>query len=185
MTKEQAVYSPSMNYVDILLALPMFWGAYKGFKRGILIELALFAALFTGLYAAVKFSDYTSIFLHEQYAVEEQYLPFISFLVTFGAVVLAILFFAKLLERVLMALFVNIFNQLAGLLFGMIKMALIMSVVINLFLSINTRTHLVSQSKFEGSYLFEPLSKLAPLIIPKFDEIDLFHFLQSETDPVI
>jgi uncharacterized membrane protein required for colicin V production len=29
-----------MNYLDFILAVPLVWGAYKGYQRGIVFEIA-------------------------------------------------------------------------------------------------------------------------------------------------
>ncbi len=42
-----------MNWLDIGIAVPLVWGAYVGFKKGLVIELASLAALILGIYAAI------------------------------------------------------------------------------------------------------------------------------------
>jgi len=38
-----------MNYFDIMIAIPLIWGIYKGFKKGFIIEIASFIALGLGI----------------------------------------------------------------------------------------------------------------------------------------
>jgi membrane protein required for colicin V production len=46
-----------MNYLDIILAIPLLWGLYKGVSKGIIKELASLVALIVGIYGAVHFAD--------------------------------------------------------------------------------------------------------------------------------
>lgn len=48
-----------MNYIDIILLLPLLYGAYRGFSRGLIIEVATLLGLLLGVYIAIKFSGYT------------------------------------------------------------------------------------------------------------------------------
>ena len=56
----------SWNYLDILIAIPLLWGAYKGYTKGLIIEAASLAALVIGVYGAYRFSDLTSGFLQDK-----------------------------------------------------------------------------------------------------------------------
>ena len=56
-----------MNYLDIILAIPLLWGLYKGISKGIVKELAALIAL-AGVYGAVHFADNIHPYLKEQFA---------------------------------------------------------------------------------------------------------------------
>jgi len=49
-----------MNYLDIILVLPLIIGAWRGFKKGFIIELFTLLALLVGLYAGIHFSDFVA-----------------------------------------------------------------------------------------------------------------------------
>ncbi|MBK7682201.1 MAG: CvpA family protein [Bacteroidetes bacterium] len=46
-----------MNYLDFIIAIPLVWGAYKGFQRGFIFEIAMIIGLVLGLYLAFKMSS--------------------------------------------------------------------------------------------------------------------------------
>ena len=52
-----------MNFLDFIFIALFLFAAWKGFKRGFVIELFTFLALFLGLYAGIHFSNFVSIFL--------------------------------------------------------------------------------------------------------------------------
>ena len=41
-----------MNYLDFIIAVPLLWGAWKGFQRGIIFEIAMLIGIILGLYLA-------------------------------------------------------------------------------------------------------------------------------------
>ena len=79
-----------MNYLDIILAIPLLWGLYKGVSKGIVKELAALLALIAGIYGAVHFADNIHPYLKEQFAIESSFVPIVSFTITFIVIVLAV-----------------------------------------------------------------------------------------------
>mgnify|MGYP000562854965 CR=1 FL=1 len=110
-----------MNYLDILLVLPLIYGGWRGFKKGFIIELFTLLALLVGIYAGIHFSDYVSNALSEQ-GVTTKYLPVIAFTITFLGVGAMVFFGGKALERVIKLVALSPLNKIAGLIFGALKM---------------------------------------------------------------
>lgn len=45
-----------MNFLDVIIAVPLVYGAYKGFQKGLLFEVAMIIGLILGVYLGFKFS---------------------------------------------------------------------------------------------------------------------------------
>ena len=45
-----------MNYLDIIIAIPLVWGIVIGFKKGFVIEIASLIAILAGVYGSIHFS---------------------------------------------------------------------------------------------------------------------------------
>ena len=58
--------------IDIVLAIPIIWGAIRGFRRGLILEVTSLVALFLGAYAALFFSDVAAQWLDAQFASKTQ-----------------------------------------------------------------------------------------------------------------
>ena len=58
-----------MNYLDIVLALFLVYGAYNGFKKGLIIEIATLIALCLGIYGSILFSDQTAVYLQQEFEI--------------------------------------------------------------------------------------------------------------------
>ena len=50
-----------MNYLDVILIVPILWGLLRGVKNGIIKELTGFVALICGVYGAIKPVGYCMI----------------------------------------------------------------------------------------------------------------------------
>jgi len=149
-----------MSKVDIILAIPLLWGAFIGFKKGLILELASLVGLILGIYGALKFSDYTAQQLGEYVEISIEWIGLISFLLTFLLIVFGVFILAKMLDKALKLIALGLVNRLLGLLFGLLKYALITSVLFYFFNNLNNQFHFVTETSLEGSILIEPIQAL-------------------------
>ena len=48
-----------MNYIDIVILLFLLYGAFRGFSKGLIIEVATLAGLILGVFIAIRYSPFT------------------------------------------------------------------------------------------------------------------------------
>ena len=171
-----------MNIIDIILIVPIAWFAYKGFKRGFVIELTSLVALVLGIYAALYFSGYAATFLIENIHLDAKYISVGSFIVTFIVVVFLVYWLGKILEKVINIVALGFVNKMAGGIFGLLKAAVFLSIVILLVNRFNDE--LISTDKKEGSMLYTPVEGIAPLLLNRLKQWDLddSHLKQLQED---
>ncbi len=155
-----------MNYIDIILAAILLWAAYRGFSKGFIIHAASLAALLLGIFGAIRFSDVTARLLIQKFDFTSQYLPVISFAITFVVIVVAVHLFARLLDKLVKAVALGFVNRIAGVLFALIKTAFIISIILVILNTIDRRLSFLPHQQIEKSYLYKPLSNLAPALFP-------------------
>jgi membrane protein required for colicin V production len=63
---------------------------------------------------------------------------------------------------------IGVINKLLGALFGGLKIALILSVLLLVFDRFNNTLSLVSEEELEDSILYKPVASIAPMILPQF-----------------
>jgi membrane protein required for colicin V production len=162
-----------MNFLDIIILIPLLWFTYKGFVKGFVIELAMLAALLLGIYAALHFSGFTADFLTKQFEMKPQVLNLVSFAVTFIVVIFLVYLVGKGLEKVINLVMLGFINKLAGAAFGLIKTAFILSVLIYFINQVDKTNTLLSKENREESFLFNHVESIAPAIFPmlRLDEI--------------
>ena len=162
-----------MNYFDIVIIIPLVWGAYKGFKKGFIIEIASFIALGLGIWGGMRFSSISAKYLSDAFEISEKVMPLISFAVTFIAIVVVIFMLAKMLQKIITMVALGFINRAAGALFGMLKFSLIMSVLINFANIINAQVPFIETEMKNTSILYAPMGKVSQIIIPGLKEISI------------
>ena len=155
-----------MNYLDIILVIPLLWGLYKGISRGIVKELATLVALIAGIYGAVHFADNIHPYLKEQFAIESSFLPIISFAVTFIVIVLAVKLIGFIVDKILKAVALGIISRLLGGVFGVLKTAFILSALLLIINTFDYYIKLIPVEQKKQSVLYKPISNMIPSIMP-------------------
>lgn len=167
-----------MGFIDIVLALFLASGFYKGFKNGLFIELASLISFIIGIYAAIKFSYIVSGFLAKNVSWSPKTIQVSAFIITLLLVIIAIRLLAKALTGVADFAFLGWINNFAGALFATIKSALFAGIVLSLFQKVNINNRIVSEKTQENSLLFNPCVKTAEIILPVLT--DWFEDLKSK-----
>ena len=171
-----------MNFFDLIIIIPLIWGGFKGYKKGLIIELASLVALGLGIWGGLKFSSLTASYLGGVFNISEQLMPLISFAITFILIVVAVFALAKLLQKVVKMVALSLVNRIAGIAFGALKFALIISVILTIFDGVNSKIEMVTPEMKESSLLYHPISILAPTIIPGFKEVNMENIVDAPID---
>jgi len=162
-----------MNWLDIVLAIPLLWFMYKGFRNGLIIELASLAALILGIFIALHFSFYAEDYLRENFEIAEKYLYIISFAITFVIVALSVFLVGKIIHKLVSIVALGFLNRLAGGIFGLLKAALVLSVILYFLNGFDTDSSILKQDVKEKSILYEPIKSIVPMIIPRLDQYNI------------
>ena len=163
-----------MNYLDFLLLVPVLIGAWKGFKKGFIIEVFTLLALFAGLYGAIHFTDYIAVILKDNLSLDSDYMPIIAFIITFLMVGAMVYFLGKMLEKAISLVALSTVNKLAGLLFGATKMLIVSSIIVIVLESIDEKNKMISKELKTSSLLYTPLKDMAFTSLPALKESKLF-----------
>ena len=158
-----------MNYIDIILGLLLLFSAIGGFKKGLIAELASLAALILGIWGAIEFSDITAEFLIENLNIQTKHLNIISFVVTFVVIVILVHVVGNVVNKLVDTVMLGFVNRLAGLVFGILKSVLILSVLLVVFDKIDDDIEILSSRAKAESRLYEPIRSFAPSIFPFLD----------------
>jgi membrane protein required for colicin V production len=159
-----------MNFVDIIIIVPLIYAAWIGFKKGLIIEIFTLLALLVGIYAGIHFSDWTSALIKDNMNIEGKYLPVVAFTLTFLAVGAMVFFAGKMIERMLKVVNLSPLNKAFGLLFGLIKMVYTLSILIILLETYDERGDFIPEDIKSESLLYEPVKVTASATIPAIEE---------------
>ncbi|MBI1836223.1 MAG: CvpA family protein [Flavobacteriia bacterium] len=173
-----------MNFIDILILIPVIYAGWKGFKHGLIIEVFTLLALVVGLYAGIHLSDGISVWLKKTLEWNSEYLPVIAFTITFLAVGAMVYFAGKALERVVKIVNLTPINKGLGVIFAVLKMTYFVSVIIVLIESYDEKSDFFPEDKKETSLLYKPVKKVSTTTIPGISESTIFikNAFKSESD---
>ena len=153
-----------MNKIDILLLVILGFGLIRGFMRGLIIEMASLLAIVVGIYGAIHFSFFTARLLGELMPSSQQTIEVVAFGLTLIVLMLAVMFLAKVLTKMLKAAELGFLNRLAGALFGVLKAAVIVgSLFVFLERTFQTEKWL-SPSALNESVLYEPVKSISAVV---------------------
>src|SRR5690554_6372817 len=111
-----------MNFVDIVIIVPLLYAAWVGFRKGLIVEVFTLLALLVGVYAGIHFSDWTSNVIKENIDIVGKYLPVVAFTDTFLAVGAMVYFAGKMIERMLKVVNLSLVIKIMALFVRVIKM---------------------------------------------------------------
>jgi membrane protein required for colicin V production len=159
-----------MNWLDAVIIVVLILSLVNGFINGLVKEVASLAALILGIWGAIKFSTFTAGKLYDYFDMTGHYVGIIAFLITFGIIVVIIHFIGILADKIVNAASLGFINRILGIVFGLIKSILIMSVFFVILNAIDARRAFLPKKAIEESKFFNPISDIAPSIFPIIGE---------------
>lgn len=172
-----------MNFIDILILVPLGYAAWKGFQHGIVIEVFTLLALLVGIYAGIHFSDFTANFLRDSVGWQSEYLPVVAFTITFLGIGAMVYFAGKFIEQMVKVTNLTPINKVFGIVFGVLKMTYFISVFLVLIESYDEKGNFFPQETKDSSMLYHPVLKVSTSTIPALENSTLFikNALQSDS----
>jgi membrane protein required for colicin V production len=153
-----------MNTFDIIIVIIIFVGLIFGLFRGLIKEVAGLAAIFLGIYFSKILAPTVGAWLVKSLNVAESVSVPVAYLVIFVAVIILLLAFSALLDKLINAIALGWLNRLFGGIFGAIKLALLVSVLLNVFDALDGKYHFVAKETKTESRLYQPIMKFAPML---------------------
>jgi len=163
-----------MNSLDYILLIPLLYGLYRGFTKGLIVELASLLALTLGIYGALHFSSFTFEFLGDYVEINTAYLQLASYGLTFLIIVMLISLTGKILTMLIKLVALGFINRMMGAIFGGIKLLLILSVFILFFDRFNKQFGMVKDEVLNASIMYNPIriqvQQFYPNVIEEFEK---------------
>lgn len=159
-----------MNYLDLVIGLILIFSAFRGLSKGLVAELTKLAAVVLGIWGAMNFSHIARDFLVKNFNPESGNLNIISFLITFIVIVILVHVVGNSVGKLVQAAMLGWVNKIAGLAFGVLRSALVISVLLLMFDKIDREVNILSPKVKAESKLYEPVKQFAPSLLPFFDD---------------
>ena len=151
----------SMNFLDLILAIPLGWLIFKGYRRGLIFELASLAGVALGTMLAVRFARWFADWV----GFTGQNAFIIAFFILFVAVVVLSMALGKLVERFVKLVHVGFLNNLAGALFGLLKGLCILGVLVYFVAVIDLNGRILTRDVKQSSMLYRPVERMGNRLV--------------------
>ncbi len=152
-----------MNVLDLIIGIILILFAINGLRRGLIIEAFYLASFIIGIYGAMYFSDIVADWMSGFVDVGKEYLAVIAFIVTFVIFVVLIRILGRLISSLFSAIHLGFLDKLGGFFFGIIKGALITSIII-MIMNIFGISSLINSNTRKGSVLYTYTESLANML---------------------
>lgn len=155
-----------MAILDIVLLLCFVPAIVSGITKGFIRQAAELVAILVGAWAAFHFSSLASTWLAQYIELDKLVLHIICFVL-----IVVIVSLLLSLAGILVTKFINIvslgwINGLLGLLFGIIKVAVILGLLIMAFEALNSSLGLVDAEELDDAVVYQKLKGIAEHVFP-------------------
>ena len=177
-----------MNWIDAIIVVILILSLVMGFINGLVKEVASLAALILGIWGAIRFSAFTAGKLYDYFDMTGRYVGIIAFIITFALIVVVIHFIGILADKIVNYASLGFVNRILGIIFGLLKSILIMSVCFSILNAIDSKKPFLPKKAIEESRLYNPISDIAPAIFPVIGEGGFKHSFdrfKKKPDPAV
>ena len=119
-----------LSILDIIILLLIGWGAYKGFKNGVVKELAGLIGFVLAIWAGFSLAFIFADFYKEKFEIPSSIIPVIAFLSAFVLMLVVVILLGKVLDKIIKGAALSTFNKIMGLVFGVLKLAFVTGALI-------------------------------------------------------
>ena len=154
-----------MNWLDWLLLALLGAAAVRGFFRGFVVEVAALVALVLGIWVAARYNAKVAAWTGLDAEHEA-----IAFIITLIGVMVVVHVLARVLTKVMDMAMLGLPNKVAGTVFGALRSAFVLSVLLNILMVRGETSGIVPAEVLQESVLYPPVRAFAPFIVPALGE---------------
>lgn len=153
--------------IDIILAVPLIWAIWAGFRNGIVVQLGGIAGLLVGVWLAFRYGGRVGAMLN----IDPDLDTIIGFIIILVATVLAVAIISRLLRGVFRFAGIAVLDRFGGAILSLFKVGLILGLLLYAFDYLNRTQDWVESDKLEESLLYKPLTGVADFAFPYIDMV--------------
>jgi len=154
-----------MSYLDLFFGLAIAWGAYSGFSKGLIKELASILGVIIGVFLAKNYYPYLDIKLKPIFESEAGFISILSAILIFLLTIMVFKIIAKFLTKFLKIIALGLLNRIIGSFFGIFKTVLLLCILVFIFSNINNVTGIIKAEKLSQSFFYSKIEKINSFII--------------------
>ncbi len=157
-----------MNIIlDIILAIPLVWALWAGFRNGVIVQLGGMAGLLLGVWLAFRYGARVGVWLNIDGSVDNV----IGFIIIVVLTVVAISIIGRLLKGVFRFAGLAVLDRFGGALLSLLKVAFILGLLLWAFGNMSRSLDWEKGERIERAYLYKPLTAIAEFTFPYMERV--------------
>ncbi len=160
-----------MNSLDIVFLLLFIPGVIRGLTKGFLEQVISLGGVVLSAFLAYRFSGFACDILKEYITVSETVLHVIGFAAVLVLSLVLVILLAKLVTKVAEMASLGWLNKVLGIVFSLFTTALILSILIILFDTVNVKFELVTSPILQESVLYGHLKDFGYYVFPYLKQL--------------
>ncbi|MFA5713784.1 MAG: CvpA family protein [Bacteroidales bacterium] len=161
----------SANAIDLIILVFLLPGFIGGLIKGFTKQAAALLALVIGVWVAIYFSEALASLFKLWFKSEGVLIEIVAFGVLFIATLFGINLAGKIIARLLQIALLGWLDKILGLLFGVVKYGLILSIIIFLLTSLDNIYPFIPQEIVKSSLFYPIIKDFAPSLFSYFKNI--------------
>lgn len=163
-----------MNWIDILVLIPVIWFGVRGLKNGLIMEIASLVAIIGGGWFTVKYAPEIAAKFGGTLTVE-----IVTFIVLFFFILIAVHFIAIVISKIVKLVITDFVDRLLGLLFGVAKVLLVFGILFMFIFHVDQHS-IVIKKETKAKSLF--CRNVEPVVEKIYGNVINSSFLQKATE---
>lgn len=166
--------------IDIAFVLAIILAIFKGISKGLILGIFSLLAFIIGLAAALKLSVVVAAYLKDSAGSFIKWLPLISFMLVFIAVIFLVGLLARLIKKTIQFAMLGWLDSLGG----MVLYVAIYAIIFSVFLFFANNLFLIQPTTIHDSKIYPYVAPWGPKVIDNLGKIipvfkDMFTQLQD------
>lgn len=154
-----------MNWLDVLILLPLLVGLVRGLMRGLISEIIAIVVVILGVLGSRFAAPPFSAWLLKQFAWPEGVCDVVAYVLLFLVIAIILSILARLLTKFLRAIHLGWANRLLGGLFGLCKYGILVLIAVFVMDKTNEAFHWLDKSPVvQSSVMYPKLVKACAII---------------------
>ena len=155
-----------MNWLDVLLLLPLLVGLIRGLMRGLISEVIAIAAVILGIVGANIFGAPFTTWILTQFGWPEAVCSIVSYVLLFLGITIALSLIGQGLTRLIKVIRLGWLNRILGGLFGICKYGLVVLFIVFILDKTNESFHWFENAQvFKSSVVYPEMIRLERSIV--------------------
>ncbi len=148
--------------IDIILAIPILWAIFQGYKQGVWVQLGGIVGVILGTWIGFHFGDKIGEFFN----LSGQTAYVVGFISAIILVLLSVALISHLIKGLFRVSGLSMIDHVGGVILSLLKIVLILSLIVALFDELNSRYEWVEDKYIDNSTMYVPMKNTSDMVFP-------------------